>query len=288
MDKFDLSDITIAIVSFKSEEIIENSIKSINPKIPIIVVENSNNNNFKENLEKNFKNVKCILAKDNVGYSVANNIAINNSITKLVFIINPDVELLEGTMDRLIEAANKVKNFAILAPLTQEDIDYLRIHDDRFKDESITEVYTSQLKGCAMLLNKIEFNNISYFDENYFLYFEELDLCTKLVKNKKLIYLIPKARFVHLGGKSHNPNISYEMELSRNWHFMWSSFYFTTKYKGYFYSFFSHIHKLILYFLKSFLYLLLFNKKKFNIYKNRFSGLFNSMLKNKSWYRPRV
>ena len=112
MDKFDLSDITIAIVSFKSEEIIENSIKSINPKIPIIVVENSNNNNFKENLEKNFKNVKCILAKDNVGYSVANNIAINNSITKLVFIINPDVELLEGTMDRLW-LMSKCKNHII-------------------------------------------------------------------------------------------------------------------------------------------------------------------------------
>ena len=57
--------LTIVIVTLKSEKVIHNCIKSINKNLPIIVVENSNNIEFKTNLEKTYANVKCILSDNN-------------------------------------------------------------------------------------------------------------------------------------------------------------------------------------------------------------------------------
>ena len=68
--------LTIVIVTLKSEKVIHNCIKSINKNLPIIVVENSNNIEFKTNLEKTYANVKCILSDNNIGMGPGNNIGI--------------------------------------------------------------------------------------------------------------------------------------------------------------------------------------------------------------------
>ena len=67
MNNFD-KNITFIIVTYKSDHVIEKCIESIDSLIPIIVVENSNNINIKENLENKFSNVKVIIAKENLGY----------------------------------------------------------------------------------------------------------------------------------------------------------------------------------------------------------------------------
>ena len=67
-------ELTIVIVTYKSKTRIQNCLRSIPEEIPIIVVENSSDENFKNNIEKNFQNVKCVLTGANKGYSVANNV----------------------------------------------------------------------------------------------------------------------------------------------------------------------------------------------------------------------
>ena len=149
---------------------------------------------------------------------------------------------------------------------------------------SILEVESA--KGFAMFLNLDEFSEIGFFDSNFFIYLEEIDLCKRLRKVNKKIYLDPSIVITHQGGSSHEEKYNYEMELSRNWHWMWSLFYFNKKHKGFMITlfllspyFFSSIFKVIIYFI-------LPNKTKKLIYKQRLSGLFNSMIGKKSWYRP--
>ena len=67
-------ELTIVIVTFKSENKISNCLNSIPDEIPTIIVENSNNEKFKKEIESNFKNVKCILMNENKGYAIANSI----------------------------------------------------------------------------------------------------------------------------------------------------------------------------------------------------------------------
>ena len=131
-----------------------------------------------------------------------------------------------------------------------------------------------------MIINRKTLGEL-YFDENIFLYLEEIDFCKRVKKlGKKIINI--KVFLDHSGGGSHG-NFNEEMELSRNWHWMWSQFYYSKKYKGYFLSFIIFIPQLILNFLKYFLSFSNFKKKK---NKFRFLGLLNSILLNKSFHRP--
>ena len=89
-----------------------------------------------------------------------------------------------------------------------------------------------------------EFKDTGFFDESFFFYFEEIDLCKRLIDKGKKIYLIPEIKIEHGGGISHDPLINIEMELSRNWHWMWSTFYYHKKYKGFLVSLFIVLPKL--------------------------------------------
>ena len=108
-----------------------------------------------------------------------------------------------------------------------------------------------------------------------------------MTNNGKNIYLIPDVEIDHGGGISHDQSISVEMELSRNWHWMWSTFNYHKKYKGFFVSFFIILPKMSSAIIRVVVYTLTFNKKK-KIYYQRLSGLINAIIGKSSWYRPRV
>ena len=88
----DSNKLTIVIVTFKSEEKIFNCLKSISTDIPVIVVENSNDEKFKKKIENN-TNVNCVLTGENKGYAVANNIGLKLVKTKYALVLNPDTIL---------------------------------------------------------------------------------------------------------------------------------------------------------------------------------------------------
>ena len=90
----------------------------------------------------------------------------------------------------------------------------------------------------------------------------------------------------HQGGSSHEKEYNHDMELSRNWHWMWSTFYFTKKYNGFFFALLLGLKKILSSTIKYVFYFLIFNKKKKFIFKFRLLGLFNSIIGKPSWYRP--
>ena len=92
--------------------------KSIDQNIPIIVVENSNNQKFKDALESKYKNLKCVLSKSNLGMGAANNIGIKLTKTDYVFILNPDVNLHPNTLSELYLASEKLSEFSIISPIS--------------------------------------------------------------------------------------------------------------------------------------------------------------------------
>ncbi len=114
--------LSVVIVSFMSEEVIHDCIKSIPKDIKIIVVDNSGNQNFKFIIEKNYENTKCILSPENLGMGAGNNLGLKHSNTDFVLILNPDVILEENSIDELIKASNNIDNFGIIAPLINSKI----------------------------------------------------------------------------------------------------------------------------------------------------------------------
>ena len=278
-----IKDITVVIATFRSEEKINNCLNSIDKQTKVLVIENSNNLSFKENLEKEFSNVECILTGTNIGYGSANNIGLKKVTTKYALILNPDATLHPTVFENFIKAKEKIYDFAIMAPYIQEEKDKF----DKNYLKNISPVEVENVKGFAMFLNLSEFSDVGFFDENFFFYFEEIDLCKRLINHGKKIYLIPEIKIDHGGGLSHDQSINVEMELSRNWHWMWSTFNYHKKHKGFFVSFFIILPKMCSAIIKVLIYTLIFNKKK-KIYYQRLSGLINAIMGKSSWYRPKV
>ena len=279
-----IKDITIVIASFKSEKKIKDCLNSIDKQAKVLVIENSNNLSFKENLEKEFSNVECVLAGANIGYGSANNIGLKKVKTKYALILNPDATLHSSALENFIKATEKIYDFAIMAPYIQEEKDKFDKKNDL---KNISPVEVENVKGFSMFLNISEFKEVGFFDENFFFYFEEIDLCKRLISHGKKIYLVPEIKIDHGGGASHDQSINVEMELSRNWHWMWSTFNYHKKYKGFFVSFFIILPKMSSAIIKVLIYTLIFNKKK-KIYYQRLSGLINAIMGKSSWYRPKV
>ena len=142
--------------------------------------------------------------------------------------------------------------------------------------------------GCSFLINLKNFENKEIFDENFFLFFEEFDLCRRLNNNNKLIFSSNKLIVNHLGFKgSFAFDKKYELETIklRNWHYLWSQFFFNKKHDGYFLAYWKGFFKIIPFFLKFIYFTFVNNALEKNKYKYRFLGLLNSMLLKKSKFR---
>ena len=282
--------LSIVIVTLKSEKVIHQCIKSINPNIPIIIVENSDNKKFKDELEATYQNLRCVLTQTNLGMGTGNNIGIKSAKTDYVFMINPDTTLNSNTLDELFLASTKLPEFSILSPIAS-DVNYPNygMFNRKRKFEKTNQPFkVDYVDGFAMLLNKNRFKNDIYFDENFFLYLENNDLCLRVNKEGGSVFVVPSAKINHFGAKAVDFKFSNEVELSRNWHWNWSKFYFNKKHYGFlkafkecFLSYFSSLPKILFYFLVN-------NNFKKKIYYCRASGFYNSLMGRKSWYRPNL
>ena len=180
--------LSVVIVTFKSEDVIHQCLKSIGSEIPIMVIENSNNYQFKNDLEKKYKNVKCVLSGKNLGMGSANNLGINLVKTHYVLILNPDVVLEPDTIDQLIEASIGIPNFAIMAPVSKniKYPNYKMFENNKEKKENELPISVMSVDGYAMLFNKKNMEKVilqkyldkenNYFDENFFMYLENDDI----------------------------------------------------------------------------------------------------------------
>ena len=162
----DSKELTVVIVTFKSEPKIFDCLVSIRNLAEIIVVENSNNDDLKRKLENKFSNLKCILTGENLGYAAANNIGLKRVKTKYALVLNPDTILDENAIQRFVKSAESLKDFWLMGPASDQMVKL------EFKENDVIEV--DNLKGFAIFLNMSKFKN-EYFDENFFLYFEEIE-----------------------------------------------------------------------------------------------------------------
>ena len=279
--------LSIVIVTLNSEKVIHTCIDSIGQEIPIIVVENSDNQQFKQNIESKYKNLKCILSGSNLGMGAGNNIGIKFATTDYVYVLNPDTTLESNTLDEIFSASKKIQDFAILSPINS-DLNFPNYKGKKNKAEEKQPFQVDYVDGFSMLLNKKNFNDNIFFDENYFLYLENDDLCLRVNRAGGLVYVVPTAKVNHRGSSTVDVKYKDEVELSRNWHWIWSKFYFNKKNYNFFKAIIECFPNYISSILKFLFYTLLNNTFKKKIYLNRASGFFNAFMGKSSWYRPKI
>ena len=276
--------ITIGIVTYKSEKVLFDCLKSIKKIRNIIIFDNSNDTELKKIIDKRYPKIRFIKSIKNLGYGAANNRIVKESNTKFVFILSPDVILKKNCEQNLLKSLLKLKNnFSVLSPFEKnKNHEYSK---KKFSNnKNLLEV--NYANGFALLINKYDFKKIGMFDENIFLYNEEIDLFKRLRISNLKIYIDRNSEVKHLGGKS--SNIGNEFDKCRNWHWMWSQVYFQKKYKKKFLINIKFTLILLVLLWKIIFYFLIFKKKKAIDKVMRFSGTLNAILGRSSWYRPKL
>ncbi len=279
-----LKNITFVIVCFKSDKVIYNCLNSLPKNSNKIIIENSNNIKLKKDLETNYDNIEVIMNKNN-GMGASNNIGIKKSKTQYVYILNPDTILKENTLENIFKSVKNLNDFTILSPLHSK-LDFPNYKTDLSSENLDNDIIdVKSIDGFSMVINKDKFKENNFFDENFFLFLENDDLCLRVKNNNQKIYIIKSALVEHLGGSSANIDKNEEIEYLRSWHWMWSKFYFNKKHYGYL----NAISKIFLNFLSAqfryIYYLITFNHYKRKIYQMRISGLINAILGKSSFLR---
>ena len=199
----------------------------------------------------------------------------------------------------MIECIDEFNNFAMLAPTYKDEIKY-RNYELYFKKPPVNNniakkfgIKEVDIIDGTFVIKKSEFNDIDFFDENIFIYFEPWDLSKRLMKAGKKMYVCDKIKFEHLGGQSHHPKFNFIATLQRNWHYCWAKFYYFRKHTvyglndgNYLYALKKTLPTFIRALLKSIKYFILNDKKKRQTHMAEVKGFFYSYLLKKSSYRP--
>ncbi len=221
--------ISIIIVSYNSKKKLEKCIESIYKRMgslciwEIIIVNNDKNENlFKMKID--FSKVKIINHKKNIGFGAGINLGFKNTKGDFLFILNPDTEIISDNVKDVIrefESNNEIG--AIGAGILNSSgekqewvagkeisiYDLLRnnLGISRSKKiwNSFERIECDWVSGTALLVRKEIFEELKGFDEdNFFMYFEDMDLCRRIRALNKKVFLYPQFKVRHSGGGSYN------------------------------------------------------------------------------------
>ncbi len=220
-------------MSYKSEHLLQNILKKIPKNFQVIIVENSCSDLTKKNIEKKFKNTEVILPPKNLGYSSAFNLAYKKCKNNFVLTFTPDVKFDSVLIPQLVKLINSFKNFTLLAPVYKNEKIYKNYQGNSrgpiIKTNGYNLLQVKDIDWCLCIINRSKIKSLKLLDENYFLYFETMDLCLNLILNKHKFYVVKNLNFYHQGTSSSKAKFKSDVNLIRNWHYSWSKFYFYKK-----------------------------------------------------------
>ena len=278
-----MQNISIVLITYKSEKVIFNFIKKIPKDIKTIIIENSNNIKMKEEIEENYKNISVYI-KENNGVSSSLNFASQKINTEYFLQISPDIEFNFDDLETFLVLAQKLNNkFASIGPRFADVKEKSHKQIDNKKEyESINSIH-----GSCMFINKNNFDYIGGFDDNFFLFFEETDFCHRGKKKGYLSYQTNRILVRSLGRSIDITDEKIEKKISNLllWHFIWSKYYFTKKKYGSYLSILIFTPLLVRINLKIIFSRIVNNKKNLIKYKTRLNGLLTSIKGIKSYLR---
>ena len=235
-----MTDVSIIIVNFHSEELIKKCIESIYNKTSgigyeIIIVDNETSQESQKKLNPLCgSNVRLIRSEINLGFGKANNLGAESANGKYLFLLNPDTELITNAVKELFDYIEVNNNVGVVGgnlyspadtPLPSFCKKFDTIRDEvknanwtgiifdkvktilsfkkQFSDTfnySVKPLNVAYIFGADMFLEKKLFDQLGGFDKDFFMYSEEEDLQFRINQLGYLIVNIPWVRIMHLEG----------------------------------------------------------------------------------------
>jgi GT2 family glycosyltransferase len=197
-----------------------NSIASqLNASSEVIVVDNASQDNSRDVVKNIFPWTELIANECNLGFAHANNQALKICRGTYVYFLNPDTEVRTGALRTMIEFMDSYPEVGLAGTrIVNPDGSSQSSVERRYPGEKHTKHELKGLKGdiawvlgASMIVRRSILNDIGGFDERFFLYGEDLDLCLAIRKAGWSIGFISDAEVVHWGGQSERNTLPIEI-----------------------------------------------------------------------------
>lgn len=285
-----LDQLAILIVTFKSDEILSDLLIKLQ-KFNVVIIENSNNENFKQVITRKYPNVKCILTNSNIGFGRALNIAFQRFKYQNYLILNPDIKITEDQVIQVYSKAISNDDISVIAPSTVSIKNKLTIRHGNFKlSKQQNSKYKELIKvdyvsGHAFLIKQHVLNKVGYFDDKFFLNFEEHDLFFRIKKKGLNVYVMKDCSIVHFEGRSSDKKYFRETSLLSKWHYGWGYFFFFNKHYNKFFSIFFSLNFFLITLIKFLTYYFKKDHFKKDLMFYTLMGMLAAFKNQKSYYR---
>lgn len=230
----EISKADIVIVSHNTRDLLAKCLDSCERharSARVFVVDNASGDGSPEMVEKDFPGVNLTALKENIGFGPANNVGLALGRGPFVMCLNPDAELTEGAMEELIEELHEHRDCAIVGPILQNPDGSFQPscrrlptvmrnfwvysgmtarYPDRFQflhswlteEEHRHALEVGMVSGACFLTRRVYLETIGYFDEDLFMYEEEMDLCVPAYRRGMSVRYSRDAVVIHHGGAS--------------------------------------------------------------------------------------
>ena len=238
MSEFNLyKDITIVIVLYKETfELLSKTLTPIN-SFKKIIIDNDENFELKKKVESQFSINQYILNKKNNGFSAGYNQAIKLSKTKFTLVLGPDCIIEEQDILKLIQKISKNNNCFIVSPTSYDENNNLTYAGGLLPENGEKNIILdiegdtcveNTLGACMLFRTKDFIENNLFFDEGFFLYFSDDDLCRRIKKINKFIIQVHDSKCIHQHGIIKVKN-KYIKKFIREYNYTFDKYYYFFK-----------------------------------------------------------
>ena len=239
MPRLDAGDVTVVVVTYNSAHCLPGLSGGLQTMRNIIVVDNASDDDLQTQLSLTLPQASLLRNARNLGFGAANNRALAQVQTPYALLLNPDCLPTKEFLVGLLQAAAEFPEAAILAPhlirrngTPEVSYRWPSTHWVSRGSKADGPCCVGFVCGAVMLLNMDVMKRIGFFDETFFLYYEDEDLCQRVFLAGQQIVLVPELEITHLSrGSVKGPN-PLKSEFIRGYHHAQSKLVFERKYFG--------------------------------------------------------
>lgn len=216
-----MSRLDVVIVSYRSPELLRACLASLGEALSgpmrVIVVDNASADGTVEMVSAEFPEVELIAADRNLGFAAATNLGIRRGKAEYVLALNPDTRLTRGCLDRVTQVMDARPEVGICGPrLVREDgsfdhaakrlfptplgalVHFAGSPRSQYRAPGVEEGPVDAVNGAFMLMRRRMLDEIGLFDEGYWMYMEDLDLCCRAKQAGWVTWYEPSVEVMHV------------------------------------------------------------------------------------------
>lgn len=207
-----LEQVTVICVTYQSESIIDSLGVTLQAFPHVVIVDNGSSDATTARISQRIPHARLIARRDNIGFGAANNEAMARVRTPFALLLNPDSSIDPANLAILLDTLERHPDAAAVAPQSWRNDGkpqrsfrqaFYKIHGKKGRYEAAQATCCADwLHGSCLLLRTDTFKHVGGFDESFFLYYEDDDLCLRLQKAGHACLFEPRANARHVGASS--------------------------------------------------------------------------------------